>query len=374
MRRVVDALRVHHFTERGCAARLGVDPLLGIRFFGADQGRFGAMAAGAARTLGREQRVLFDWSASADPLDVLIGLFIAGEAVALQRLEGIFTARELDALQQMGLVDLDAGHARCALQLYPARGRYFATDRPQPVPRGRPVMPLLPESYFLAHCVDREQPIPRALDLCTGCGVHALLAAEHSEQVLAVDINPRAIAFATFNAALGGGGGNVRFEIGDLYGPCEADARFDLVVSNPPYVPSPDHEAGANWFSGGPSGEEILGRIVSGLPTVLARGGLAHLYTMLVHHEGVAYRDKLETWLGGLDGWDVAIRAVSIPYVASSGPSTAASRFEIGLISLRRNDGSHPPVYYHGPDLLPFFGNAGVGRATLGYDSFDCRW
>ena len=373
MRRVVEELRSHDFTESGCAARLGVDPLLGIRFFGAEQGRFGAMVAGAARALDPDQRALLGWSATGDPLDLLIGLFVASEDVALERLERALAASQIDALQQMGLVRLDAGQARCDLQLYPARGRYFATDKPQPVPRGQPVMPLLPESFVLAHCVDRGQPNRRALDLCTGCGVHALLAAEHSEQVVAVDINPRAVEFATFNAALGRGGDNVRFEVGDLYDPCPPAARFELVVSNPPYVPSADHEAGASWFSGGPTGEEILARIVAGLPEVLADDGIGHLYTMLVHHDGIAYRDKLEGWLGDLGSWDVVIRAVPFPFVTPSGPIAGVSRFEIGLITIRRNDGTRPPVYRHGADLLPFFGNAGAGRACLGHDSFGRR-
>ena len=47
-----------------------------------------------------------------------------------------------------------------------------------------------------------RRPVQRAVDIGTGCGYHAILAAQHAEQVIATDINPRAIAFTTFNALL----------------------------------------------------------------------------------------------------------------------------------------------------------------------------
>jgi len=362
MRGVVEVLRGLGYDEPGCAARLGVDPLLGIRFFGAEQGRFGPMVAGAARQLDPGRRDALQWSSSEDPVDVLIGLFVAGEGVAIERLEGIFAPPALDALQQMRLVELDDDRARSRLQLYPVGQRYLVTDQPQPVPRSRPVMPLLPESYLLVHFVDRDRHNRRALDLGSGCGVHALAAAGHSDEVLGVDINPRAVRFAEFNATLNGQPANVRFACGDLYEPCGAHERYDLIVSNPPYVPCADREADASWFSGGPTGEEVLQRIVSGLPDRLADRGIAHLYTMVVHHDDVPYRDKLERWMGGLRGWDVAIRAVPFPFLSPNGPVAGASRFEIGLISLCRNDSGHAPRYQHGPRGWPFFGHAGQPR------------
>ena len=49
-----------------------------------------------------------------------------------------------------------------------------------------------------------RRPCARALDLGTGCGIQALLAARHAERVVATDVNPRALGFAAFNAALNG--------------------------------------------------------------------------------------------------------------------------------------------------------------------------
>src|SRR5437763_60686 len=75
----------------------------------------------------------------------------------------------------------------------------------------------------------------RVLDLCTGSGVLAIAAARSGASgVTAVDVSRRAITAVRLNARLN----RVRIEAlrGDLFGPV-AGRRFDLIVSNPPYLP-----------------------------------------------------------------------------------------------------------------------------------------
>ena len=62
-------------------------------------------------------------------------------------------------------------------------------------------MGVADSSRMLARLTFRR-PVERALDIGTGCGYHAILAAQHAEHVIATDINPRAIAFTAFNALL----------------------------------------------------------------------------------------------------------------------------------------------------------------------------
>jgi hypothetical protein len=85
-----------------------------------------------------------------------------------------------------------------------------------------------------------RRPVRAALDVGTGCGIQALLAARHSETVVATDVNPRALVFAEFNARLNGVG-NVELELGSFFEPVRG-RRFDLVLANPPFVISPDLE------------------------------------------------------------------------------------------------------------------------------------
>ncbi len=83
-----------------------------------------------------------------------------------------------------------------------------------------------------------RRPVERALDMGTGCGIQALLAAGHAERVVATDVNERALAFTALNAALNGVE-NVELRAGSFFEPV-AGERFGLVVSNPPYVISPE--------------------------------------------------------------------------------------------------------------------------------------
>ncbi len=81
----------------------------------------------------------------------------------------------------------------------------------------------------------------RALDVGTGSGIQAVLAARHADLVVATDVSERALAFAAFNAALNGFD-NVELRQGSFFEPV-AGERFELVVSNPPFVVSPDLDA-----------------------------------------------------------------------------------------------------------------------------------
>ncbi len=121
----------------------------------------------------------------------------------------------------------------------------------------------------------------RALDLCTGSGAIGItLALERpGAQVVATDLSPEAVAVATRNAA--SLGARLELRAGDLWDAVPAGARFDLVVSNPPYVPSGElpglsrevRREPCIALDGGADGLSLLRRIVAGAPERLAAGG-----------------------------------------------------------------------------------------------------
>jgi release factor glutamine methyltransferase len=100
----------------------------------------------------------------------------------------------------------------------------------------RPETELLVERV-LAGRVDGE---PRILDLGTGSGALAIALARElpAARVVAVDVSPAAVAVATANAARAGVAERVTVVVGSWTSPLDAAARFDVIVSNPPYVPT----------------------------------------------------------------------------------------------------------------------------------------
>lgn len=122
----------------------------------------------------------------------------------------------------------------------------------------------------------------RFLDLCTGTGCIALSLLRYSNdtQAVATDISADALAVASDNAARLGVSGRVRFEETDLYP--EPDGRFDLIVSNPPYIPSGDipdlmpevskYEP-AIALDGGADGLDLYRRIAEDAERYLYSGG-----------------------------------------------------------------------------------------------------
>jgi release factor glutamine methyltransferase len=121
----------------------------------------------------------------------------------------------------------------------------------------------------------------RVLDLCTGSGVVALSAARrHDCEVYAVDISRRSVLTVKLNAALMGV--QVQAVRGDMF-EAVPGLSFDLIASNPPYLPNPDGNVPAGGparaWDAGITGRVFLDRICAQAPAHLRPGGSV----MLIH-------------------------------------------------------------------------------------------
>lgn len=215
-----------------------------------------------------------------DALDVLIRLFVDGEAVERGRAERLLPADLRDAAHACGALRRAADGRYCPnVLLYPLGSLYIASDLGYDSEIGfdassRPpddvVYPALTLSTrdFLAMLPDA--PAGRVLDLCAGTGVAGLFAASRADDVVAVDVTARSTAFAAFNARLNGID-NVSALCGDLYAPV-AGEQFDRIVAHPPYLPSTTTR-GEVYRDGGDDGEQITRRIFAGAWDHLAPGG-----------------------------------------------------------------------------------------------------
>jgi release factor glutamine methyltransferase len=114
------------------------------------------------------------------------------------------------------------------------------------------------------------------LDLGTGSGILANLAAKNAEVVVAVDLNPFAIRCAKDNAKLNGMRDRIDFIQGDLFSAFCNGVRFDLVLFNAPYLPS---EAGeeSTWigkaWAGGSNGRLVVDKFIAEVPAYLTPHG-----------------------------------------------------------------------------------------------------
>jgi len=230
----------------------------------------------------------------------LAAKFLAGRGVASPRLDAELLLAQVIATDRVGVylrfdrplgsVEVDAyralikrrGEGEPVAHLTGRRefwSRAFTVTPDVLVPR--PETELVVERA-LAMVVSRDRAL-RVLDLGTGSGAIAVaLATELPQaQVTAVDRSEAAVAVATGNAASAGVDGRVRVLVSDWTTALDPGARFDLVVSNPPYIPSDDIAALAPEvrreprlaLDGGADGLDAYRRIVPDAARVLAPGG-----------------------------------------------------------------------------------------------------
>jgi ubiquinone/menaquinone biosynthesis C-methylase UbiE len=206
-----------------------------------------------------------------------------------------------EAWVEAGLVRLDGASVARAVVLLPFQGLLVAFDTPPTEShKADYVMGIGSSSLTLANLTVRRHSRD-TLDLGTGCGIQAFLAARHSETVLAADRNPRAVDFAAFNALLNGLS-NVECAEGDLFAPA-SERRFDLVVSNPPFVISP--ETRYVYRDSGLSGDEVCRKIVREVPQYLNEGGYCQMLCNWAHIADEDWRARLAGWFAdtGCDAW-----------------------------------------------------------------------
>jgi release factor glutamine methyltransferase len=114
------------------------------------------------------------------------------------------------------------------------------------------------------------------LDMGTGCGILAIIAAKKAKNVVGIDINPYAIKFATKNAEINCVKEKIEFRLGDLFKSIRQCERFSLILFNSPYLPSEVNEEkswiGKAW-AGGPNGREVIDNFIVKAPSFLIANG-----------------------------------------------------------------------------------------------------
>lgn len=239
---------------------------------------------------------------SGDPLDTLVRLFLLQTPVAREAAERALPGL-VDRLAAAGLLEQSVSEVAARLDCRP-----YATDERDlwvvsdltpgldgvPVRVGpEHVLGISSASTSLAQLTMRE-PVDRALDLGTGCGVQALHLATHADHVVATDVNPRALWMTRVNAALNEVEVDVRD--GSFFEPVAGEA-YDLIATNPPFVISPATGERLVYRDSGLPGDRVVEHIVRTGPDHLVEGGWLQVLANWAIIDGQSWDERLGSWL-----------------------------------------------------------------------------
>lgn len=234
-----------------------------------------------------------------DALDVLIRLFCDMVYVEQAQLDSLLPTGGAASLETLDLL-AGEGLRYATVAILPVGPILTICDRseaPDMSPCDWPTDVVYPATIANSREYQRvlpQTPCEALLDIGTGTGIAALAAAGSAGHVWGTDIAGRSALFADFNCHLNGIC-NGTFLAGDLYEPVKG-LTFDRIVAHPPYVPAKQDTM--IFRDGGEDGEQILRRLVEGLPEFLRPGGRSYTLVTAADCEGQAFEDRLRLWLG----------------------------------------------------------------------------
>jgi methylase of polypeptide subunit release factors len=235
-------------------------------------------------------------------LNALLRLFWIGTPMDQYAAAEVLPEWLLEAAAACNLLRKEGKELVAEVMIVAFEGFLVACDRTARFESRQPDLVLWPNptSRLLANFTMRRQS-RKTLDIGTGSAVEALLAASHSEKVIATDINERALNLAAFNARLNGIE-NIAFALGDGLAPVRGE-KFDLIVSNPPFFITPsDH-----WmFCDNPMELDQLCRALArDAANHLSEGGYFQMLCEWAEVQDQPWRARLAEWfLGtGCDVW-----------------------------------------------------------------------
>jgi SAM-dependent methyltransferase len=294
-------------------------------------------------------------------LATLVKLLVLGLPVPADEAVVAFQPLDLPRLEAMNLVQAGDDAVRALVEIGTLNKVLVTSDLPT-LDAALPdqVSPMSSSTIGLAVMTPRAE-VERALDVGTGAGLQALLVARHAREVVATDVNPRALAFAEFNAVLNGVD-NVEFREGSLFEPVEGET-FDLVVSNPPFVIGP--AADFLFRDSGLPGDTFVEGLIRTAPRFLREGGFAVVLLNWIVQRDEPWQAPLQRWVegSGCDAlfvgratWKPLDYAASANFPLKGDPAAYGAALDRwvahieslgldsiagGLIALRRRDGEN---------------------------------
>jgi methylase of polypeptide subunit release factors len=248
----------------------------------------------------REDIPVFERRLSSTHLDDILRLFFLQRPVSKQRATDALGAKALEALQATALAEV-ADEVAPRGRILPLGKLLVASDDYPPGDEPPDYVAAYTPTSRICEALTPRHRVARALDVGTGSGVQALFAARHARQVVATDVNARALAYTELNAGLNGLD-NVECRQGSFFEPV-AGETFDLITCNAPYVVSPEKR----WVyrDAGFEADELSERLVENAAAHLAEDGFATMILSWVADDEEAPDEHALAWTkrSGCDGW-----------------------------------------------------------------------
>lgn len=245
----------------------------------------------------RLRRILDDPRPS--PRAIVTSLFDRESPVPRAEIEAELATADIECLLDLDLVRLVDDRYVPLARIDRVERLFVASDLRQRRIESDYVVGPGPASFLLARFV-RPCGGGRGLDLGCGSGILSLLLATSGASVVAVDINPRAVALARFNAALNGHR-NISARAGDFLTDEVADEiedRFDTVVSNPPFVLAPSSRL---VYRDRPlPGDRVGERTVRRVSRALAPGGRGYVLCNWIGRGKSDWSEPVRRWVTSL--------------------------------------------------------------------------
>jgi methylase of polypeptide subunit release factors len=287
------------------------------------------------------------------PYNILVRLFWLGREVSESVLSQMVTGLDIEQLLAVRLLRRRDEKVRSNAKLTPYHELLLASDFTPQIRSDLSAYHVLGvggASVTLAGLTVRRK-VKTVLDLGTGAGIQAFLAVPHADHVVGTDTNPRALNFARFNAALNGLDG-IDWRQGSLYEPV-AGQKFDLIVSNPPFVISP--ESRFTFRDGDLPGDAISEQVMRDAGDRLNEGGFACILFNWHHHDESDWDCRPRSWVSGTgcDAWMISFK--------SSDPLTYAADW------LRESVGKGSATYGRCLDeWMAYYEKMGIGLISAG--------
>jgi Methyltransferase small domain len=223
-------------------------------------------------------------------LPTLFRLFLLGAPVTAVAATNACAPLSLDDLVALGMVRIAGDQVEPLVRIVIHNDILIASDGEATFAASHDHVSGVSLSSRTCLALTHRAHVARALDVGSGCGAQAIAAASNADEVVATDVNGRALAFAAFNAALNGIS-EIETRVGSLLDPV-AGERFGLVMCNAPYVISPEDRFA--FRDSGMSGDGVSELLVREVPALLDDGGTATLVL---------------SWLSDEDDWAAAPRS-----------------------------------------------------------------